>query len=391
MQSIDIITANKYPNGDAGSIRQHVMAKMLTEMGYSVFVHGMGATTNWRSEINDGIKYKSYRGISGSIVNRILDRFRFVDRVLRTLRTQKTDYLLVIDVSPVGFWKIERFAKNRNIVLIHDSVEWYSPEEFKAGRFSLQYMLKKYTNTVAINKNWNVIAISDYLRSHFSNRVNNVAYIPVIMDIHNAHTEILPKNDRAVIRFVYAGAPGMKDLLREIIKGFALLTDELLEHVELHIIGVTEEQMLNDCFIDRSDIALLGKRILVHGRLPHEEAVDFVKNADYTLMLRDETLTYAKAGFPTKIVESLMYGIPPICNISSDLGRYLVEKENAIIVYGHDAKAFHNALVRALSCSSDDYFNMRKNARQTAIDNFDYRIYKSEMKKVFQQRKGSDE
>ena len=40
-----ILSYSRFPKGDAGSIRQETFAKMLNDMGYSVFVLGMGQFT----------------------------------------------------------------------------------------------------------------------------------------------------------------------------------------------------------------------------------------------------------------------------------------------------------------------------------------------------------
>lgn len=66
------------------------------------------------------------------------------------------------------------------------------------------------------------------------------------------------------------------------------------------------------------------------------------------MLIRDENLRYAKAGFPTKIVESLACGTPPLCNYSSDLELYLKDRQNSIIANGHTAKDVCEAVKNAL-------------------------------------------
>lgn len=57
MKKAIIITENNYPEGDAGAVRQHAFAKMLSEMDYDVLVIGYGKPTKGNVEIYDGIKY----------------------------------------------------------------------------------------------------------------------------------------------------------------------------------------------------------------------------------------------------------------------------------------------------------------------------------------------
>lgn len=211
-----------------------------------------------------------------------------------------------------------------------DSVEWYSPEEFRYGKYDLAYQRKEYTNTKAIDKMWNVIAISRYLEKHFHNRANKVIRIPVIMDVSNIKYRINVESSKKII-FSYTGGPGKKDFLKEIINGFALLDSRELQKIELNIIGVNKEQLIDMCEVDKNAISILGSSLKIHGRVKRDIAMKYIMKSDYSLLIRDENLRYAKAGFPTKIVESLACGTPPLCNYSSDLELYLNDKKNSII------------------------------------------------------------
>ena len=107
-----------------------------------------------------------------------------------------------------------------------------------------------------------------------------------------------------------------------------------------------------------------------------------MQKADYTLLLRDASLRYAKAGFPTKIVESLSCGTPPVCNLSSDLSLYLKDGENAVLAENHSPEAFCVALRTVLSFSSDERNSMRLSARKTAREQFDYKIFAESLKQL---------
>jgi glycosyltransferase involved in cell wall biosynthesis len=182
------------------------------------------------------------------------------------------------------------------------------------------------------------------------------------------------------LSFAYVGAPAKKDYLKEILEGFHLLDKEYKALCELHVIGVTESQLINVCGVDETLVSDLNNILQVHGRLPHEEAIKWVREADYTLLLRDAALRYAKAGFPTKIVESLSCGTPPICNFSSDLEMYLKDGENAFISQSHRPEDLKNTLTRAIESSLEQRNKMRKAARMTAEESFDYRNFIEEFK-----------
>lgn len=378
--NVVIITGNKYPSGDAGAIRQHATAKIFKSLGHDVLILGYGQSTDKQIVECEGIKYTSFRPRTANIAIRAVFRYFFVDRVGCFIRKncKQIDQILVVDVLPKDFKKIEKIARRYNAALIHDSVEWYSPEEFSNGIKNRDYRNKEYTNTVAVGRGWRVIAISSFLEEHFSKRCDQTVRIPVIMDIDAIESNLCVSNVEK-IRFSYVGSPGRKDYLKEIIEGFAMLSDDQLKKVELNIVGVDLHQLESVCGVEKDSITKLKDAMVAHGRLPHNEAIKFVREADYTLLFRDASLRYAKAGFPTKIVESLACGTPPVCNLSSDLRMYLRNEENAIIAGGHSPEAVKDAIERALSISAEKRVEIRHQARKTAEQCFDYKNYVSEM------------
>ena len=155
------------------------------------------------------------------------------------------------------------------------------------------------------------------------------------------------------------------------------MNEEELKKIELNIIGVTKKQLVDICNVNKESIIKLDSCLKVHGRVNRNEAVNLIRNSDYSLLIRNENLRYAKAGFPTKIVESLACGTPPLCNYSSDLDVYLKDKYNCIIANGHTSLDVYEAVRRALSISNEvDRQNMRINARKLALQSFDYNVYK---------------
>lgn len=382
--NIAIVSSNKYPGGDAGAVRQHAMAKLLQQLGHQVLVLGYGAPTQGKILEYDGVQYTSFRKNTANVVFRALHRYTFGHRVIRFLQnnTFQSDVLLIVDMVPISMQRIKAYAKKNNLILIHDSVEWYSPEEFSNGKKSIVYRNKEYTNTKAVGKGWRVICISKYLEHHFATRCDKVVRIPVIMDIANIPFRFERNKEHSRICFVYAGGPGRKDYLQVMIEGFSLLSDAIKQQVEFHIIGVTQEQLIKECGVSSEILTRDTNYITAHGRVSREEALRWVMKADFTLLLRDEDLRYAKAGFPTKVVESMACGTPVVCNISSDLGDYLIDSQNAYIIPDHTAEAVAATVTRIVENGLSGIECIRKAARDTAEHSFDYRLYEKEIQEI---------
>lgn len=381
MKRAVIVTENQYPCEDAGAIRQHATAKLLVELGYSVIVLGYGKSTSQKVKVFDGVEYISFRPKSKNKYVRAFYRATASNRMMTFLKRncKNADLILVADVFANTFKMINKYSNGKSILLIHDSVEWFSPEQFKKAERAYGYKIRDNINRNLVGKGWRVMAISTYLEEHFSKQCDKVVRIPVIMDMNSIECNLKVDETYPKIKFAYVGSPGKKDYLKNIVEGFELLSKEMLEKIELHIVGVNEDQLVSMCDVNQTSIKKLRGVLFAHGRVPHDKAIGFVREADYTVLLRDSSLRYAKAGFPTKVVESLASGTPPICNLSSDLGIYLVDKENAFVANSFTPKDIKETLEKAIETPISERIQMRIAARKTAEEKFDYRKYTEQL------------
>ena len=266
-------------------------------------------------------------------------------------------------------------AEKNNIRIVHDSVEWYSACEFRMGQLDKELIWINRLNNKVIRKPIKVYAISEYLCKHFSSRGLDTCRIPVIMDVRNVNSDdsYLYRSKNKIL-LIYAGNPGRKDYLGEIIRAFDRLTAQEIRRIEFNVYGVS--------LLEAKKIAKTKKLspcINVYGKVKRDVVEDALLKSDFAVLLRPEFERYAKAGFPTKSVEAMSHGVAMLCNISSDLGRYLKHGENAIICNGHTSDDFYDGMKFLLSLSRDSIDNIKQNARKTA-DWFDYRNYIEEVR-----------
>lgn len=357
----------KYPNGDAGSIRQEKLAIMLRAIGYDVFVVGMGVCTQGRTQMENGIPYISLRYENDCRMRKIMGYVMYWKRLREILEKQKPELVLMDDIGVGRTLKLQKYCGKHSIPLVHDSVEWYSPEQFRHGKLSKGYIRKDLLNRYIINKQCKVIAISKFLQYYFLNKGIECVNIPVVL----SHMDICKEKstDKSVITFTYAGQPGKKDYLTVMIKAFSLMTDEQLSNVIFNIMGCTEKQIVASG-VAQTVINRLRNQVKIYGRVPHEKVLEILKRSDFTLLMRSPTQRYAIAGFPSKIVESLSCGTPVICNLTSDLGEFLLDRYNALIVSEPSAEELCKKLVEAVKLSCEDRERMAQCALETAESRF---------------------
>ncbi|MCR5609618.1 MAG: glycosyltransferase [Lachnospiraceae bacterium] len=372
-----MIVPSDFPNGDAGAVRDMAFANIFKELGYEVFLIGAGKNEK-EGNYNGVYFYSVYMEAHNQFDN--LRRFIFSKTKYMSLikklfkRFGIPSVIYINDVSHSLIRNLRNLAINYNIPIIHDSTEWYSPCEFVWGKFDKQYILKNHLNLNVIRQPIRVIGISSYLTEYFKEKGLKTARIPVIMDVSNTISSINTDNK---IKLIYAGSPGNKDYLKEIIIGITLLPKERQRKLEMHILGVNEEQ-IKKIF----ELQKIPKCIKAYGRVSREKVEEVMLGMDFSVLLRPSEERYAKAGFPTKAVEAMNHGVAMICNISSDLGMYLKDEDNSIIVKDCTAEEFSRTITKVLSLSRNKIDTIKKNARKTAVENFDYRLWKDTVKNL---------
>lgn len=369
-----LVTFDKYPNLDAGAVRIHMFAKILQEAGYETFVISMGKSTHNRMILeNDGINHISYRGDSSNTIAKAMYYLEYPIRLYKYLMKANVDLIIHTQIDESSLRIIQEYGKRKKIPVLYDGVEWYSESQFLNGKKARGYKQNNRYNVELIQKPEAVIAISSYLRDHFMMRNIQTVQIPVIMDVASTYIEKSPVGDQ--VKILYAGSPGKKDYLVNVLDGLALLNEEERKKIQLTIAGCTKEQLVDICGVNRSVLESVNKSLRILGRISREQVLEEYKNADFSVLIRPVKERYAQAGFPTKFVESMCCSTPVICNITSDLGMYARDEINSIIVNDISSDEIAKALRRVISFSYEEKSAMRINARKTATECFDYKIY----------------
>lgn len=375
-----IVSTDKYPNGNAGAVRTHVLAKLFQKIGYEVTVVALGESTCFDYQYENNIRFISLRSRSKSLIAKIFNYLAYSYRLKKyVLRKLDFDSVMITHViPPSAFRYLLKVFCTPGKERFYDCVEWFSPEQFVKGEKSRGYILNNKMNTEWIDSSFKVLSISQYLNRHFENRGIESLYIPAILDIGAIPCQS-PTRKSNMIRIVYAGSPGKKDYLKEVIDGFSLLEEDERERFELRLMGITEQQLFSSCGVDSRAFERLRVSVKCIGRVPRSVVLDNLCEADFTVLLRNPEQRYAKAGFPTKVVESLAYSTPVICNLSSDLSDYIVHGKNGVIVNSCTAESFRDALRYVLGMSETQLRESKLEARKTAESYFDYKIYTDKM------------
>lgn len=374
-----IITNGWFPEGDAGAVRLHMVGKALISSGYTVSVLCRGKL-NFEGVI-DGIRYKSLRNLSGNKLLSAYDYLMFSSKIKKILNINCKDvYAIYIYNAPISVFKLSKaFSKKHSIGLIHDCVEWYSPDEFKNGKNNISYRIKNKINTKILDSSFKIIAISKYLEKYFINKSITAMRLPILCD---SELRKNPKNSNGEkLTLFYGGVPLKKDLVGNLIEACLLLAKEEQDKIKIVLVGASKDTLINTSGIAPETIGACTDFLEIYPRMERAELLKLMENADFSVLVRDAELRYAKAGFPSKVVEALANATPVFCNLSSDLSEYLTDGIDSIIADNHTPQALAVALQRAIRLTPEEKNAMSRNALKTAQTAFDYRLYVGQLKK----------
>lgn len=356
-----------FPKQEAGATRLTMLGLSLRAKGVDVDYCGFGEET-----ISDGMRYRTLNPFfSGhKVLNWAAWRLQpllFIGFALTHLHAYDAVVCSFLS-APVTNW-IKRRCSKLGVRFFVDCTEWYCPEEFPKGETDPSYRDHIRLLTDVIDSTVRVIAISTFLEDHFKNAGCSVLRIPAILDSEELGGSRCGSADEKPVRVTYAGSPGVKDSIDVVLSAVTMLSPAVRAGLEFHLYGIASENLPK--MVDGHP---LPANIIAHGRVSRPEVVDALRQSDFTILMRNPELTFAKAGMPTKVTESLSCGVPVIANITSDLGEYLND-ENAVIVSDFSVASCAAALERASRLPFAKRVEMSRAAFETARSQLDYRVY----------------
>lgn len=355
MKTIIYIGGFELPDKNAAAQRVVANAKAFKSLGYNVVFIDINQNTtikilqtksNCFGFDRFSMQYTNKRLISISDFREVYGQYK--DSVYA---------VVAYNYPAIALMQLSKFCRKHGVKVIADVTEWYLAEG------NLLFRIIKTIDSEARmrwfhKKTDGIIAISDFLYNFYRDIVKTVK-VPATVDICEEKWKKITKKNEKII-FVYAGVPDtLKERIDILVDAIEKLS--LYERIEFRVIGITEEQY-NEIY----NVKYSGKVTHFLGRISHNSVIQNVKTADWTIVIRENN-KMVKAGFPTKVTESISCGTPVIANRFSNISDYLNE-QNSILC---DMNEISTAV--KVACS------VKKSVDNTI---FDYHNYLSELESI---------
>ncbi|MBV1911775.1 MAG: glycosyltransferase [Kangiellaceae bacterium] len=381
-QTIAYVGPFSFPNGGAAARRIVGISKTLQLLNYKVVI-GTGQCDSDAPENNDfeGISVCSLNERTAEHLPKLFKHLLYFSMGKKTiswldsLEKKPAAVILYSGYSPY-LMRLLPWCKRNKVPLIFDAVEWYDPPSLIQGILNPYYWNIELAMRYFLPKTKNIIAISKYLQSYYQSKGCRTIRIPPTLDVKQVALKTKTENSPK-IKLGYTGSPGHKDLLDNVLAAL-LEIDEHGEKFEFNIAGITTEQLLNYPALRIRNFTSLPSCFKCYGIVPQHEAFSIIRQSDFSVLLRPNK-RYAKAGFPTKFVESFSVGTPVIANHTSDLADYLIDGKTGVVCDNESPASLKKGLLRVLDFDNGDLEVMREAARQIAKSQFDFRTSKNSL------------
>jgi len=407
-KDVVLITGNfEFPDKNAAGKRVLGFGFILKEMGYEPVFVGVNKNYPASGKIED--TYLEAHGMGSYSLPYPSGMWGWLDYPKQLRKVLKVAYqigyarlvaIIAYGSPAISLWmnKLRKWSKKNGILFIADCVDWiqYSDKGFSYN--VIKFFDTNFQKRFIIPKADAVIVVSRYLYNYYARKGCKLEMIPPVTDVRLYRDEIERSLDRLkstseerITRFVYAGIPfsisynakrsSFKDRLDRTVELFHKVYAKTKRYV-FNIYGITKEEYLTTLPDHREMLDEMNGKIYFHGQCEQKNIINEIIKSDFSILHRDDNLV-TKAGFPTKVSESISLGVPVITEKTSNIDEYIIDGYNGIWITPEDEV---ERIIELINGTNSMIVNMKMNCINDGP--FDYRKYKSSFYELLTKTKG---
>jgi glycosyltransferase involved in cell wall biosynthesis len=291
--------------------------------------------------------------------------------------------IIAMDYEVIALYRLKKYCEKNGIHLIADSVEWYEKSRLRFPMNIAKNVDTKLRMEYLYPKIKNMICISKFLFNTYKDKIVNIAEIPVTIDKNDEKwsklQEYIPNK---VLTIGYAGNPGNemeKERIDWLIRAVCELNQQGKECIV--IVAGFNKEIIENFAPDLMEYPSYKTNVLYEGVISHIECLDMIAACDFSAIVREDKRV-TKAGFPTKLSESLGCGTPVIVTPSGNITDYIKDGINGFVTDSFGIEPLKAAIEKAMLLSHDKLSEMHyitKKNNPLAYDKFN-EVLKSLMK-----------
>ena len=352
-RTIIYVGAFKLPSGNAAAQRVRANTKIFRDIGHRVILVGAESLPTSRLVVRKGSYARD--GFHSLCINLGSGRFskltrrlsaRIITRVIRMRFGEKA--VICYNQASLSQIQIQLYCKWHGIPFSPDATEWYGADGSSALRDGIKWVETTLRMRVLNPLSDAIITTSPFLARFYGRAGRPLLQLPTLFDRLEMGQPLAARTRGGEpIRLVYAGNPfnvgaskpqpeKMKERLDKVIDILTLVNSGATRYT-LDIYGLTRAQYLR-ALPSYAPLVEKSTWLNFNGSVSHGEVIRAVKEADFTIFLRDRHRVNM-AGFPGKFSESITCGTPVITNLMENIAPFAIDRKNCILIEPDDMSA----------------------------------------------------
>lgn len=367
-QARDIIVyvgAFEFPAGNAAAQRALANALMLRDLGYRVVLMGLSRQMSGQPPRRADHADVPFDCWETAFPGGMLDWFRritTIGEVRQVVGHYPSDQIAAViayDYPAVAQTRLIRFCRSIGARAVAEVTEWYSVSRLVSPAALLRNIDRPLRMRVVNPRTDGLIVASRYLADFYRPKGPPVVVMPTLMS-DPSPTAGQASPDGAPKRLFFAGSGWDPAVVRETREGPKDRLDKVIEVLDaaltlgadfrLDAYGVDPGAYLEIMPGHGPLLERLGDRVVFHGRQPRDVVRATLRDADFSIFLRKDSIV-SRAGFPTKLAESVHFGTPVITNDVGDAALYQLPGQTGFFIPYGDTQSGAHQLMPILSMS----------------------------------------
>lgn len=368
---IFILGAPGFPRGSAGANYDQYLALALLKAGWKVIILGKG-TNRLKDKIGSTYIYKGieYRNEKPTKIEKYGMACEFYIEMYKEYKMSMDDYYILHDIGWIAQKWLAKRVGTDHMAYIH--YEDLLPIQYRHYLVNPRYWGMIFKWKFKLEKVPKALPISERLQSiEMEHGCKNTLILPIMSD-PDEFGEAKRLSKPQILKFIYSGAKANthEDDLTLLFQALQMLSDDEKKNIEIHITGMDQEKLKEK--VGNQEL-IKEIQLEVHGWMKYNELIDLYRKMDFLALPRFKN-GVTEANFPSKIPESLSFGIIPVCSKVGDYTKiYLKDGYNSFLFETGNVNECMSSIRKTLNMTEEEYLQMRENARKTAVEEFGYK------------------